>query len=302
MWNMIENFIRSLAVWHSSMTLMNANKLTPVSTPHYLRHRLENAMVSTLNSSDGLFIHWGLYGSGKSVAVRHAAQRLQDDHGRTVIFRWGYDLRGLFDPNCDLYTRLGLPSSELALFDSKPTTLIIDHFDTFVWYPAKKNELLMRSLLGMVAQARHTPNFNMLLVFNSWESVREFKDRCGPSYPRLVADPGLGRWTKDELTALRDITPIRSSTTDDKYDEILNLSIIGGSPSMLHDALNKFETLKATRARSFIYEYEWTQGILALTGCTPTGPGRFPDKDGNFHWDAGRIVDSECRQVKTGLQ
>jgi hypothetical protein len=121
-----------------------------------------------------------LYESGKSVAVRHAAQRLQDDHCRTVIFRKGCDLGCLFDANCGLYTRLGLPWSELALLVSKPTTLIIDHFDTFVWYPAKKNKPLMRSLLGMVAQARHTPNFNMLLVFKSWESAREFKDRCGP--------------------------------------------------------------------------------------------------------------------------
>jgi S-ribosylhomocysteine lyase LuxS involved in autoinducer biosynthesis len=117
------------------LRLIVDNKLTPTCTPHYLRHRLENAIVSTLSSSPGLFIHCqlGVYESGKTTD-RHIAQRLQDDQYSTVIFRKGYhDIPGLSDPDCDLYTCLSLPSSSCAQFISKPTTLIIDHFDTFVW-------------------------------------------------------------------------------------------------------------------------------------------------------------------------
>jgi hypothetical protein len=313
MWNFIQNLFAwhasvvivsfsqmwsSVGVWHTSRMLMHANTLTPVCTPLYLRHRLENAMVSTLNSSEGLFMHWGLYESGKSVAVRHAAQRLQDDHCRTVILRKGYDIPCLFaeDAKCDLSACLGLPSSDFAQFLSKPTTLIIDHFDIFVWYPAKKSKALMHSLLGLVNQARSTPNFNMLLVFNSWEAAKEFRDRTDA---KLVAHPGYGRWTVDELLALRNITPLGADCTLSNaadHDEIFNLSVIGGSPSLLHFGLKGNEPLRATQARSQIYQHEWTQGIAALTGGTLTGPGRFPDKDGNFHWDAGRSAkaSAEC--------
>jgi hypothetical protein len=277
-----ENLSQSLIAWHASLQLIANNKLTPRPTTRYLRHRLENAMVATLDTSQGIFIHWGVYETGKSIAARHAAQRLQDDHDRTVIFRKGYDLVGLFQPDCDLYACLGLPSNSFAQFLAKPTTLIIDHFDTFVWSVAKKNRPVMRSLMGMIAQARDNPNFNMLLIFNSWESAKDFKDAADA---KLVAHPDTGRWTEDELAALRDITHIKHTHAPENCDEILRLSITGGSPGLLHFGLHYFEPLEVSRARARIYENEWTQGTLALTGGIPTGPGRFPDKEGIFHWE-----------------
>jgi hypothetical protein len=84
---------------------------------------------------------------------------------------------------------------------------------------------------------------------------------------------------------LRDITHIKHTHTPENRDEILRLAITGGSPGLLHFGLNDFEPLKVSRARARIYENEWTQGTLALTGGTPLGPGRFPDKEGKFHWD-----------------
>jgi hypothetical protein len=282
MLNLLEPIFNPLIVWHNSMQLMATNKLTPKFTRNYLRHRSENAMVATLNTSQGIFIHWGVYETGKSTSARHAAQRLQDDHDRTVIFRKGYDLPGLFEPDSNIYTHLGLPSDCLAQLLVKPTTLIIDHFDSFVWSAAKKNKPLMRSLLGMMAQARETPRFNVLLIFNSWECAKDFKDTTDA---KLVAHPHCGRWTEDELTVLRDITHIKHTHTPENRDEILRLAITGGSPGLLHFGLNDFEPLKVSRARARIYENEWTQGTLALTGGTPLGPGRFPDKEGKFHWD-----------------
>jgi hypothetical protein len=277
-----ENLSQSLIAWHASLQLIANNKLTPRPTTCYLRHRLENAMVATLNTSQGIFIHWGVYETGKSTAVRHAAQRLQDDHDRTVIFRKGYYLVGLFQPDCDLYACLGLPSNSFAQFLARPTTLIIDHFDTFVWSVAKKNRPLMRSLMGMLAQARDNPNFNMLLIFNSWESAKDFKDVTDA---KLVAHPDTGRWTVDELAALKDIIASKGAHAPDYYEQILRLSAIGGSPGLLRFGLNDLEPLNVAKARSQIYENEWTQGTLALTGGIPTGPGRFPDKEGIFHWD-----------------
>jgi hypothetical protein len=282
MFKYFESLLRSFIIWHASIQLIAKNKLTPRPTPCYIRHRLENAMVSTLSNSAGIFIHWGVYETGKTTATRHAAQRLQDDHNRTVIFRKGYDIGCLFDPDCDLFARLDFPSSSLAQCISNPTTLIIDHFDSFVWPAAKKNETLMHSLLDMISQARDIPSFNMLLVFNSWESAKEFMDRTDA---KLIVHPGCGRWTVDELSALKEITPLKGTRTPEDYDEILLLSTTGGSPSLLNFGLNDKEPLKVTKTRSQIYQNEWTQGTSALTGGTPLGPGRFPDKEGIFHWD-----------------
>ena len=277
--SMWKRMCRSVMMWLATKHLRRDNRLLPPSsTPRYVRHRLEDAVVSGLGNSNGVFVHWGVYGSGKSVAVRHAAQRLQDEHGHTVLFRRGYDIWNLLDPVCDLYVGLDLPPRSLLEQLSAPTTLIIDHFDTFVWPALLRREALMVAFRELIACARANPRFNVLLVFQSWEVAKEVKELTDA---KLVVHPGCGRWTPDELTALKDAIGRESAGCDDAF----RLAVASGSPSVLISRLMHLEPFKITEIRAEIYENEWTQGILALTGGTPLGPGRFPDKEGRFHWE-----------------
>lgn len=273
--------LKKLSLWYTSLHLISTNRLKPPSTPsNYVRHRLENSMVSTLSSCSGLFIHWGVYESGKTIATRHAAQRLQDNCGRTVIWRNGYELWGLLNAGCDLFAHLDLPCNPLSQVLCQPTTLIIDDFDTFVWPALKKDETLMTSFLALSAEACSAQDFNILLVFKSWVSAKEFKRLANA---KLVAHPDWGRWMVDELNALKEITPTTRAPGD--ADQILSYAIAGSSPGLLKFNLTDAEPLKVAQVRSQIYQREWTNGILALTGGDPLGPGRFPDGDGRFHWD-----------------
>ena len=57
-------------------------------------HPLEQSLFDTLNSSkSGVFVHWGVYGSGKTTAVRQAAWRLQEEAGRQVIIMQSFGFR-----------------------------------------------------------------------------------------------------------------------------------------------------------------------------------------------------------------
>ena len=59
----------------------------------------------------------------------------------------------------------------------------------------------------------------------------------------------------------------------------------GGAPSILQSGLSGEDVLAHLKLRAKIYDREWTNGALALSGDTLFGPGRFPDKHGKFHWD-----------------
>jgi hypothetical protein len=275
---MLKRMGRSVMIWLATKYLQRDSRLLPPSTSRYVRHRLEDAVVSGLGNSNGVFVHWGVYGSGKSVAVRHAAQRLQDEHGHIVLFRKGYDIWNLLDPMCDLYAGLRLPPGSLLEQLSTPTTLIVDHFDTFVWPALVRREVLMRGFRDLLACARANPRFNVLLVFHSWEVAQEVKALVDA---KLVVHPGCGRWTSDELIVLKDAI----GRDPAGCDEALRLAVASGSPSVLISRLMHLEPFKITEIRAEIYENEWTQGILALTGGTPLGPGRFPDREGRFHWE-----------------
>ena len=278
MLNTVKRMGQSVLVWLATKQLRRINRLAPPSsTLRYVRHRLEDAVVTGLGNSNGLFIHWGVYGSGKTVAVRRAAQRLQDEHGHTVLFRRGYDIC-LLNPVCDFFTGLDLPPLSLLEQLSAPTTLIIDHFDTFVWPALLRREALMVAFRELIACARANPRFNVLLVFQSWEVAKEFTERTDA---KLVVHPGCGRWALEEITALKDAVGSEAAGCD----HALGLAVACGSPSVLLSRLMHTEPLKITEIRAQIYENEWTQGILALTGGTPLGPGRFPDREGRFHWE-----------------
>ena len=271
----------------------DTHHLEPVTNHNtYIPHRSEQLIVDSLKDSCDLFVHWGVFECGKTIASRNAAQRLQDEHGRLVVFKKGYDC--IVGRGGDLYRKLGLPSSSPEKpFSSflrdgeRPATLILDHFDDFVWRDIRDSEEACRAFVDLVWDARSSRKFNLMVVVTSWEQAQEIIRLTGA---RLIGDnPESARWTAAELLALyhtaqrrQDPTAMRRSKKE--YDEVLNLAIKGGSPGLLMYGLTDMESIKASGRRAKLYKNEWTNGILALSGGTPNGKGAFPDRNGVFHW------------------
>ncbi len=78
---------------------------------------LETVFFDTLNASkSGLFLHWGTYGSGKSIAAENAALRLQSECGGAVIMLHGYVFVCHQKTGAWLRQSVGLPPKSTAAF------------------------------------------------------------------------------------------------------------------------------------------------------------------------------------------
>lgn len=241
--------------------------------------RLEQAIVNTFSFEDrkGLFVHWGAYESGQSWAARNAAQRLQMNCGRFPMLCRGYEFTFVKTAREYLQVCLGIPEEHrndmipMYLPYSYKPLLIIDHADDVLKRYGGKKLVLAFQELGMP----------VLCLVRSWENALDLHNRgC-----QLLGAPGSSRWTEDELMALYDTLPQEiQDQCRHKRDAIIECAVLSGSPGILwHDAqLNS--TPNMHRAR--LMDAEWKNGIKALNGEDMQGvTGRFPDKDGKFHWD-----------------
>ena len=129
---MLENIFR--AIWSTFVAhqIIARHTLKNVTPLQYI-HPTQRIMVERLNKEQsGVFVHWGAYGSGKTTAALHAGLHLQAG-GRTVIRLQGYDWIVSKDLHTWLKNRIGVPNDTLSEFFSRPTTIIIDHFDLLMW-------------------------------------------------------------------------------------------------------------------------------------------------------------------------
>lgn len=253
--------------------------------PPGYHHPLEDAVFEALQgAASGLFVHWGVYGSGKTIAVRSACLRLQAA-GRTVVLLSGFDFSHLHSMRERLLCGIGVPDCEdpLSSFFLKPATIVIDNFDSHM-KPSMGALACLRELAGDSEASR---NFNVLLVVTSWEHAVQLRDvGCA-----LVRSPS--RWTERELAALFASLPrdLQIKWTDSERDDLLRLSALSGTPGFM-SLLVHGDRYGKCPGRASILDLEWRKGTRALVeGSQDMGPGRFPDTDGIFHWEDISVCD-----------
>jgi hypothetical protein len=257
------------------------------------RHPVENTLFNTLSSSSsGVFVHWGVYESGKTTAVRDAAWRLQDRGGRLVICVSGYDFSGWRGLTRGEWFRkaIGIPDDSHEplsdFFTKQATTIIIDNADSLMNDDARASDTV-DFVKALATESAMTGRFNVLLVLTSWERAKELLDTgC-----KLVPDDLPARWTGDQLDALFTTLPADMiSSVGDRKDELLRLSTLSGTPGfMTFEAWNaNFESRHAV-----VHDLEWRKGTKVLydKDLQPY-EGRFPDKYGIFHHEDLRSPDT----------
>ena len=284
---MFGKFFSVLRVAHVSSIINARNALEPQQNPTY-PHPLENAIFNDLNTSSGIFVHWGVYESGKTTAVRKVGLRLQNEEGKTVIYTHGYDFsweRTMKRPF--LRQIIGIPkecdTEPISTYFNKPTTIIIDHFDLMMQDKDNRCNDTLSALRELATESADSQKFNVLLVLNSWERAIQLCNAI--SGCKITGSPS--RWSEDELKALFETLP--ESVKDqweiqnEKKDELLRLATLAGTPGYLTFEANS-QRLCARQAARF--DREWRRGTRALRGESELGDtGRFPDKNGIYHRD-----------------
>jgi hypothetical protein len=238
-------------------------------------------MVDTLSKPNNanIYVHWGAYESGKTRAASNAAIRLQAK-GKLVMLWHGYDFSFKNDLRSWLRTSIGIPEDrsmdKISTFfpADRPTVLILDHAEFLLRQYGEKDLVDTLDTLGIP----------VLILVGSWERAIDLKKQgC-----LLLGEPGLGRWTPQELDDLYETFPVRiKRKVEATKPDLCECALLAGSPGIL--VFDSHDENKVNMHRARLIDAEWRNGIRALNGEDMAGiTGRFPDKDGVFHWDAGR--------------
>lgn len=212
------------------------------------------------NSSSGIFVHWGVYDSGKSTAVKQLAWRLQEEAGRTVILLQGCNFASTKSISEWFRICVGIPENStesFSTFISKPTTIIFDQFDLLM-YNIRINDTL-DFLRDMATESSSTEKFNFLLVLTSWERALQLKTN---GYKIMEYS---GRWTGEQLTALFSTMTQQHEETNNLTDEykqhIMQIAEISGTPADIPYAKHD---LKFSFIHAEMLNREWNKGEEAL--------------------------------------
>lgn len=274
---MLEKLFSTISTW--VLTQQVATRHLIPAAKEGLYHPAEDAIFSALaKGGNDVSVYWGVYESGKTTAVQNAGLKLQQ-MDRLCVLLHGYDLTHPKDFASTLRMRIGIPKDEragLSTYITRPTSVVIDHFD----------------LLGKTADEAIAPirelNTPTVLVVSSWERARELRDKYGC---KLVEPVGAGRWTRDQLETLFQTLPpsVKDKWEGQDKEELMQLSVMAGAAGYLTYVAREDKHKSNTR-RAVILADEWRNGVRALDAGEEwkgdiCAVGRFPDKDGVFHWD-----------------
>jgi hypothetical protein len=253
-------------------------------------HPLVETLFDTLKTeSSGVFVHWGVYESGKTTAARQAAWRLQEEAERQVIGFNGFEFSWLKPPVKRLRLAIGVPEDmndkPLSEFFTRDTTIIIDHFDMFVRDKDNVGGETLEWVIKLIEESEQTKRFNVLLIVTSWERAQELVNTgC-----KLVPSDAPARWTRDQLETLyATLSDKVTSRMGDRKDELLRLSTLSGTPGFLtYEAFSERKRFSTSHAA--MHDLEWRRGMKGLYKQTQLDlaphveEGRFPDRNGVYH-------------------
>ena len=226
----------------------------PQPVPVRFHHPIEQLFMQALQSpTPKVWVHWGAFESGKSTAARNAVAALCSISSKSVHLMHGHHYHHETEP----LSSLRQARSCMAV--------VLDHCDYYLRQTSEET----------VADARAL-GVNVLLIVTSWERAVELRQHGA----ELVGTPGCGRWTPAQLE--------QAITVDDvPQRERLRICTISQTPCGLLDRL-RVRIVRYEEQRARLVAREWENGIRALTTSMSTdndAKGRFPDKDGQFHWD-----------------
>ncbi len=196
-----------------------------------------------------------------------------------VMLREGWDFTFKTKLRDWLRISIGIPNDraddKLSLFlpDNNMTVMILDHPGYLIKQHGEK---------ALVDGLREL-EIPVLIIVNSWERAVELK-KAGCV---LVGEPGFGRWTEDELNDLfKTFSPEIQEKRATAEPGFMGAAVMSGAPGILVYECRFGDMIQHNMLRARLMRNEWVNGMRALQGQDMGEiTGRFPDKNGNYHWD-----------------
>ena len=282
---MLGQFFTAIRVAWAVNQIAARHQLKPPRVLEY-HHPLVDALVDTLNGSTGVFVHWGVDGSGKTTAVREAVWRLQETAGHQVIYLHGFHFSRHGPASVWLREIIGVPEDmgykPLTDFFNRPAaTLVIDHCDVRMRDEDNRAVDFLEMVRALIKESERTGKFNVLLVINSWERAKELVD----SGCKLVPVDAPARWSEEQLETLLATLPAKAvSDLGEGKDEFLCLATLSGTPGFL--TYEPYNLRPYDAQYTAMHDIEWKRGSNSLYGGSFSlhcKEGRFPDKNGIYH-------------------
>ena len=183
----------------------------------------------------GVFVLWGVHGSGKSSYVRQAAADLLQKNRHTILLNaasykyqrhphpllWLNDALNL-DPDLD-YSPF-LPPAVPGIYSPPPTCIFIDQFDHMFNHPDAQS-----FIVGLAEESRLTKRFSVIVSVTNPENAQTILKWNGGEKIKLVGDPGIGCWNNEHVRALVQQLPLR----DDQRGTLIELGSIAKTPGFV---------------------------------------------------------------------
>ena len=283
---MLAQIITSVHTWWIGLSIAARHSSKHVGPARGIQSRLEDAIVATLLKPEPrIYVHWGVYQSGKAWAARNAAARLQAT-GRLVMLVHGYDYTYKPEIRDWLRVSVGVPDDRATdrlgsfLPSDKHPVMILSSAESLIRRYGERSLVDALGELGIPA----------LIMVSSWERAVDLKEAgC-----RLLGEPGFGKWTPTELDLLWGrARPFTGGGKAQNLELVRECGELSGAPGILLHELDRAKHERHSEPmlhRARLINAEWENGRRALNGEDMGGAtGRFPDKDGRFHWDEPRV-------------
>jgi hypothetical protein len=165
---MLEQFFATMRIaWIAGRISARHTLERPYALAYH--HPLEQSLFNVLNTEkSGVFVHWGVYESGKSTAARQAAWRLQEEAGKQVILLQSYKIQWNWQGENWLRRAIRVPEyiedKPMTDFFTQDTTITIDHFDMFMRDKHDSAVQTLEMVCGLIKEKETTQKFNVTVL------------------------------------------------------------------------------------------------------------------------------------------
>ena len=221
-----------------------------------VEHEVQNHLSNAMDDPEcGVFVHWGIEGSGKSIAAALLARKLKSEKGRSVLF---LDHHSLTSPSIASVVQMFcmmLPSREKS-FQSDPTkpppmSIIVDDLDKAEnWNDGE----FRKTIVSLAKISSSGKRFNVLLLVSSSSRARELLN-WDWRHIQLVGGPGCGIWRREHVSKL---------LGTDVDAEIVDLCSRACTPGFVVWSA-KMPTIGRMRSNAERCALEWEKGLSELT-------------------------------------
>jgi hypothetical protein len=228
-----------------------------------ISHPVQDALVQAMNNPlCGIYIFWGIQGSGKTAYSSWMAEQL----GQTGRHIWHLDSHSLVGRHSAMVMRKiceNLPGRfQLNPRSPPPTTIVIDNFDQ-VWASGsdKHSRAVVKQLRDIVImladQSVMGKRFNLMLVISSPELARSVLQW---DQLRIQLIDTIGIWKREHVEVLFGMTSY--ANMGDREDRLMHCTT-AGTPGFVVWSANR-KSLKQIEHTAKEMEKRWTHGLRVL--------------------------------------